>query len=68
MTRTILRGGRGGTEIIGYLEDKQDEILLRDSHNVIAGRYRKLMGWAYDKSGKIIGDNPHVLMTLLCDD
>ena len=63
MKRETLRGRHN--EIIGYLEEKQDETLLRDAHNVIAGRYSHAMDRTYDAHGKIVSSSGNILLTLL---
>ena len=52
-------------EIIWYVEDKQDEIILRDSHNVRAGRYSKIMNRTYDAGGRIVSNSGNTLLMLL---
>ena len=66
MTRETIRGK--GNQIIGYIEEKQDETILRDAHNVIAGRYLHRMDRTYDAHGKIVSDTGNTLLTLLCQD
>ena len=66
MTRETIRG-RNNT-IIGYLEEKQDETILRDAHNVIAGRYLHAMDRTYDAHGKIVSASGNILLTLLEDE
>ena len=65
MTRQTLRGKHN--EIIGYLEEKEEEIILRDAHNVIAGRYLKRLNRTYDVHGGIVSASGNTLLTLLCD-
>jgi hypothetical protein len=65
MTTQTLRGRTN--QIIGYLNNKEEEIILRDSHNEIVGRFNKAQGRAYSQSGQIIGNSPQVLMTLLSE-
>jgi hypothetical protein len=65
MIRTTLRGR--SNEIIGYMEDKQDEILIRDAKNQRLGRYSKIMNMSYDAHGKMISSNGNTIMTLLRD-
>jgi hypothetical protein len=65
MTRTTLRGR--SNEIIGYMEDCPEEILIRDSKNRRLGRYSKNMDMSYDAHGKIISSNGNTIMTLLRD-
>ena len=66
MNRETIRGK--GNEIIGYVEEKQDETILRDSHNVLAGRYLHNMDRTYDAHGKIVSSSGNILLTLLCED
>ena len=63
MTRQTLRGTQN--EIIGYLEEKESEIILRDAHNVIAGRYSKTMNRTYDAHGGIVSASGNTLLTIL---
>ena len=64
MTRQTLRGNHN--QIIGYLQEKQDEIILRDAHNVIAGRYCKTKDRTYNAHGGIVSATGNTLLTLLC--
>jgi len=66
MKRETLRGRHN--EIIGYLEEKQDETILRDAHNVIAGRYLNGMDRTYDAHGRIVSASGNILLTLLCQE
>jgi hypothetical protein len=64
MTRQTLRGKHN--QIVGYLEEKESEIILRDAHNVIAGRFSKPMNRTYDAHGGIVSASGNTLLTLLC--
>ena len=63
MTRQTLRDSHN--QILGYREDCQDEIILRDANNVRIGKYSKLMDRTYDAGGKIVGSTGDILLTLL---
>ena len=66
MNRETLRS-RNNT-IIGYLEEKDSETILRDARNVIAGRYLHNMDRTYDAHGKIVSASGNILLTLLSQD
>lgn len=63
--RETLRNGKGA--IVGYLETRQDEIVLRGAKNQRLGTYSLISKRAISENGKILGNSPNVLMTLLCD-
>ena len=51
-----------------FVEEKQEEVILRNAHNVIAGRYCKIKDRTYSAHGGIVSASGNTLLTPLCRD